>query len=138
MTFIYTRCPLPEFCPTLERRFAAVMRRVATDPALAGARLVSVSIDPDYDRPPVLAAHAASLQADTRVWRLVTGDREAIERFGERFGLTLVRGNGTPGELVHSMKTVVVDPNLRLLRVFDGSEWTVEALIAALGEARIR
>jgi protein SCO1/2 len=135
VTFVYTRCPVPTFCPALERRFLAVQKTILSDRSLAGAHLVAVTIDPDFDRPAVLRAHASELGADPRVWTFVTGDRKTIERFGERFGLTVVRGNGTPEELVHSMRTAVVDPKGRVSRIFDGTEGDAAAILGALREA---
>lgn len=138
LTFVYTRCPLPTFCPAIDRRFVAVQRRLAADPGLADARLVSVTIDPDYDRPAILRAHADRLGADTRRWRFVTGDKDTVDRFGERFGLMVVRGNGTPDEFVHSLRTAVIDRQGRLARLFEGNEWEADALVAALRAAAAR
>jgi protein SCO1/2 len=135
LTFVYTRCPVPTFCPALERRFLAAQKAILGDRELSRTRLVAVTIDPDYDTPAVLRAHASEIGADPRVWTFVTGNRTAIERFGERFGLTVVRGNGTPEELVHSMRTAVVDPKGRVSRIFDGTEGDASALLRALREA---
>jgi len=138
ITFIYTRCPLPEFCPTIDRRFVAVQRLLANDPRLADVKLVSVTMDPDYDRPPILRAHAQRLGADTARWRFVTGDKDTVDRFGERFGLMVVRGNGAPDEFVHSLRTAVIDRQGRFLRRFDDSSWDAETLVAALRTAAAR
>src|SRR5262245_29144129 len=74
VTFIYTRCPLPQFCPLLATRFAELQRLVSTDANLKGRlRLLSVSSDPDADTPQVLPAHAIRLAADPLVWRFATG-----------------------------------------------------------------
>ena len=135
LTFSYTRCPLPTFCPALDRRFQAVQAAVLRDPQLRGAQLVSVSIDPAFDRPPVLKAHAAQLHADPHTWRFATGEADEVDRFGERFGLTVVRGNGSPEEFVHSMKTAVVDPAGHVRRIYSGTEWTPEDLMRELREA---
>jgi protein SCO1/2 len=138
LTFVYTRCPLPTFCPAIDRRFVAVQRLLAADPGLADAQLVSVTIDPDYDRPAILRAHAKRLGADTRRWRFVTGDKDTVDRFGERFGLMVVRGNGTPDEFVHSLRTAVIDRQGRLARLFEGNEWEADALVAAMRIAAAR
>ncbi len=75
ITFIYTRCPLPQFCPLIDRRFAEVQKLVAADPALAGkVRLLSISFDPQFDRAATLRAHAGKLGADPTVWRFATAD----------------------------------------------------------------
>ncbi len=135
LTFIYTRCPLPAFCPALEQRFATAQRAIARDAQLRGVQLVSISIDPAFDRPPVLKAHAGLRNVDLRIWRLVTGDAETVDRFGERFGLTVVRGGGRPEDFVHSMKTAVIGNDGRVRRLFSGSEWSAEELVSELREA---
>jgi protein SCO1 len=135
VTFVYTRCPLATVCPTLERRFVSVQQAIRRDRALADARLATISIDPEFDRPAVLKARAAALSADTARWRFLTGDRLAVDRFSERFGVTVVRGSGDPEELVHSMRTAVVDRHGRLVQVFEGTTWEVEALVAVLRQA---
>jgi protein SCO1/2 len=134
-TFVYTRCPLPTYCPALDRRFQEVQRAIVTDGRLQHIRLVSITIDPVFDTPPVLAAHAARLQADARIWRFVTGDAAAVDEFGGRFGLTVSRGNGSPEEFVHSLKTVVVGADGRVRRIYSGTEWTAAELVRDLREA---
>ena len=57
MTFIYTRCPMPEFCPMMDRHFASLQKAIKESPELKDVRLLSVTIDPKYDKPPVLKAH---------------------------------------------------------------------------------
>jgi protein SCO1/2 len=124
LTFIYTRCPLPNFCPLMDRHFAALQREIAADPRLAGkVRLVSVSFDPDYDTPKVLAAHAARLKADPAVWTFLTGDRVTVDRFAARFGVGLVRPVDAT-EITHNLRTMLLDPDGRLVKVYSGSEWT--------------
>ena len=135
VTFVYTRCPLPTFCPALDRQFQAVQRGIQSDPALAGARLLSVTIDPAYDRPPVLRAHAERLGADPRVWRFATGETETIDRFSGRFGLTVDRGTGNPEDLVHSLRTAVIDRQGRLVRIHEGADWKAADVLRDLREA---
>ena len=55
-----------------------------------------------------------------RIWRFVTGDTDTVDRFGERFGLTVVRGTGRPEEFVHSLKTAVIDAADRVRRIYSG------------------
>ena len=137
VTFVYTRCPLPTFCPALDRQFLAVQRGIQSDPVLAGARLLSVTIDPAYDRPPVLRAHAERLGADPRVWRFVTGEAEDVDRFAERFGLTVDRGSGSPEDIVHSLRTAVVDRQGRVVSIREGTEWQAADVLKDLrGAAR--
>jgi protein SCO1 len=131
ITFIYTRCPIPTFCPMMDRHFAAVQKEVRGDPALAGrVKLVSVSFDPAYDTPAVLRAHAAKVGAHPETWSFLTGPRDDIDRFASRFGVTL--GRDTPEEITHNLRTAVVRPDGRLARVFTGNDWTPAQLIEAL------
>jgi protein SCO1 len=124
MTFIYTRCPMPTFCPLMDRNFAAIQKTLKTDPSLKNVRLVSVSFDPETDTPPVLKAHARELDADPRLWTFLTGDRDTIDRFAARFGVSVARGGDDQREITHNLRTVIVDPDGKLVKVFTGNEWT--------------
>lgn len=135
VTFVYTRCPLPDFCPRMDRHFAAVQTALQQDPAFAArAHLVSVSFDPEYDTPKVLAAHASRAGADPMLWSYVTGDREDIERFASRFGVSVVR-ESSPADILHNLRTAVIDPQGRLARMLGGNDWTPEELVEALRSA---
>jgi protein SCO1/2 len=136
VTFIYTRCPLPNFCPLMDRHFAAAQKLLQADPALADrVQLVSVSFDPDYDTPEVLKKHATRVGADPTGWSYVTGTREGIDKFAAAFGVTIIREDGTIEEIVHNLRTAVIAPDGRLTRVFSGSEWTPDELLAAIRAA---
>lgn len=136
VTFIYTRCPLPNFCPLMDQHFKRVQESVAREADLRGrVHLLSVSFDPDYDRPPVLAARARQLEADGTIWTFLTGDRNEIERFSARFGISLVRNEASPQEIVHNLRTAVIDPGGRLVTIVSGNEWTPQELLASLRKA---
>jgi protein SCO1/2 len=131
ITFIYTRCPIPTFCPMMDRHFAAVEKEVRRDPALAGrVKLLSVSFDPAYDTPAVLRAHAAKLGAHAETWSFLTGSRDDVDRFASRFGVSI--GRDTPSDITHNLRTAVVRPDGRLARVFTGNDWTPMQLLEAL------
>jgi protein SCO1 len=133
LTFIYTRCPLPDFCPVMDRRFAEVQQIVGTDTALQGkVHLLSVSFDPSFDTPDVLAAHAKKVGADPKVWSFVTGDVKTVEPFALRFGVSVIRNPATPAEVVHNLRTAVIDPEGRLVTVLNGNEWQASELVTAL------
>lgn len=136
ITFIYTRCPLPNFCPLMDRNFATIQRQVAADPALSGrVRLISVSFDPDYDTPVVLAAHAATLGADPAVWTFLTGDRVTVDRLAARLGVGVVRGADPSGEITHTLRTALVGADGRLARLYAGNGWTPAEVLADLRDA---
>lgn len=123
ITFIYIRCPLPQFCPLLDRRFADVQRGIKADPALAQrARLLSVSFDPDADTTARLKAHGERLQADPAIWRFATAPRAVVDRFAAHFGVNVIREQDST--ITHNMRTTVVGADGRVVSVYEGSEWT--------------
>lgn len=134
ITFIYTRCPLPQFCPLMDRRFADVQRMTTADPALNGrARLLSVSFDPEADTPAVLRAHAKKLGADPAMWRFATAPRDEVDRFANAFGVSVIRE--ADETITHNLRTAVIDPEGRLVAVYDGSDWTPEQIVADMRRA---
>ena len=139
VTFVYTRCPLSDFCPLMDRNFAAVQRRLAGDARLAGRlHLLSVTFDPEYDSPDVLKVHAKQAMANDETWTWLTGDRDAIDRFAGQFGVSIIRGDRPLQEITHNLRTVVIDGEGRLVRIFNGNEWKVEELLAELRAADAR
>jgi protein SCO1 len=136
VTFIYTRCPVPNFCPLMDRHFLAVQRALDADPHLGRrARLLSVSFDPEFDTPEVLAAHARRLGADPARWSFVTGARDQLDPFAARFGVTTIRDDATDWEIVHNLRTAVIDPQGRIVTVFSGNEWTPTELLQVMRAA---
>jgi protein SCO1/2 len=136
LTFIYTSCPYPTFCPLMDRQFKEVQTRVQADAALRGrVRLLSLSFDPDHDTPEVLAAHAKELGADPAVWTFATAPRSEIEAFGAHFGLLISRDPKTPRIITHSLSTAVIDPHGRLTALYRGNEWTPDALVGDIAHA---
>lgn len=130
VTFIYTRCPLPDFCPLLDKRFKEIQTAAANDPALAGrVRLLSVSFDPDYDTPAVLAAHAARVGAEAG-WHFATAPARIVDRFAAEFGVNVIREDD--GTITHNLRTAVIGPDGRVAAVHSGNDWTADALLADL------
>ena len=135
LTFVFTRCPLPDFCPALDRSFARLQEQVKAEPGLAPkVRLLTVSFDPEHDTPAVLKRHAAALGADPTLWVYLTGEAAAVDAFGRRFGLSVEREGGD-ASLTHNLRTAVVDPSGRLVRIWRGSDWAPEDVAAVLRKA---
>jgi protein SCO1/2 len=131
LTFIYTRCPLPTFCPLVDRRFAALQRTIAGDASLRGrVRLVSISFDPAYDTPEILRAHAAALDADPEVWTFLTGAPDDIDRFALRFGVGVTRDDAAT--FTHTLSTAVLGPDGTLAALHAGTEWTPRQVLDEL------
>jgi protein SCO1 len=132
MTFIYTRCPLPDFCPLMDRHFAAIQKTLESDPTLAAVRLVTVSFDPANDSPAVLKQHGKELGANFARWTFLTGDRDDIDGFASRFGVVVSRAPNDPRDVTHNLRTVIVDAHGRLAKTYTGNEWTPEQLVTDL------
>jgi protein SCO1/2 len=135
ITFIYTSCPLPTFCPLMDRHFAEIQKTLKSDPALRKVHLVSVSFDPVTDTPPVLLAHARELKADPSRWTFFTGDRDQIDQFAARFGVSITRAQDNPRDITHNLRTAVVGADGTLVKVYIGNEWTPSQLLADLRSA---
>lgn len=134
VTFIYTRCPLPQFCPLMDRRFAEVQKLAAADPALSGkVRLLSVSFDPKNDRAEVLLSHAKKLNADPEVWRFATATEEIVDRFAAEFGVNVIREKD--GTITHNLRTAVIDRTGHVTSIVDNNAWSADELIQALKNA---
>jgi protein SCO1/2 len=132
VTFIYTRCPIPTFCPLMDRHFAAIQTKLKTEPALRHVQLVSVSFDPIADTPPVLKKHAAALGADPKFWTFLTGQRDEIDKFAARFGVAVTREMNDPLDISHNLRTAIVDAKGAFVKAYSGNEWTPDQVLADL------
>jgi protein SCO1 len=135
VTFIYIRCPLPQFCPLMDRRFAEVQRMARDDEQMRSrVRLLSVSFDPVHDTPEAMTGHAARVGADPAIWRFATAAPGTVDPFVAAFGVNVSRESD--GTITHNLRTAVVAPGGRVVAVYDGGDWTtaqvVEHLRAAL------
>ena len=132
VTFIYTSCPLPEFCPLMDSNFAKIQARLKEQNNLLKARLLSVSFDPQVDTPAVLKKHATELGADPRLWTFVTGDRDEIDRWASGFGVSISRAMNDPRDITHNLRTAILDRQGNLVQVYNGNEWTPAQVLADL------
>ena len=119
--FIYTRCPMAEACPRLSANFAYLQKRL-------GGRvdLISITLDPKWDKPPVLEAYARRWAADTRTWRFATGQPEEIRRIAEEFG---VRYWAEEDALAHSSSVGMITQDGKLAARVDGTGYPVRQLM---------
>jgi protein SCO1/2 len=139
LTFIYTRCPLPTYCPLMNRNFRTAQQLVAARGTLSDrVRFVTVSFDPEFDTATVLKQHAAAIGADLRTWTFLTGDRTAIEAFAARFGVSVMREPDSPDTITHNLRTAVVGSSGTIARIYSGNEWTPAQLADDLAAAAAR
>lgn len=134
LTFIYTRCPYPTFCPRQCRQFAeasALLRQKLPGPEKRW-HLLSLSFDPGYDTPVVLQEYARRYDYDPSHWSFLTGAMIDIDAITEQFGVIFARdGEGWS----HNVRTVVIDPAGIIRKIYVGNEWTAEELVAAMMQA---
>ena len=133
LTFIYTRCPLPDYCPRMNAHFAAVQRGLKAEPRLgASVRLLSVSFDPEFDTPARLAAKAREMGADPALWHFVTAPRAEIDQFGAKLGLSVLREGPDGSSITHNLRTALLDRDGRLARTYNGKDWSPDEVIGDL------
>jgi protein SCO1 len=134
LTFIYTRCPLPDFCPLMDRKFAELAAAIESVPERARrVRLISLSFDPEHDTPDVLVKHARTQGAKPPLWRFAVASHEELARVAPRLGLTY---GPTATEIVHNLSTAVIDPRGRLATLLVGTEaktWKPVELLKVIG-----
>lgn len=133
-TFFFTRCPLPDFCPRMNQNLAAARRLLLADPAApTNWVLLSISFDPEVDRPAVLKSHGRMYRGDdTNRWRFAVADAATLREVAPRLDLRMSREGGS---ISHNLRTVVLDTTGRIHRQFDGNRWTAAELATALSEA---
>jgi protein SCO1 len=120
VTFIYSRCPLPDYCPRMVENFKAVRARFAgrMDRDLV---FLTISFDPRYDTPEILARYAASQRAGGPGWHFLTGDPAKIERVCNAFGIQYFAEEGL---ITHTLQTAVIDREGRLAATVEGKDFT--------------
>ena len=129
VTFIFTRCPVPEFCPLMVQRFLEIERALDRDRGLDDVQLVAITLDPRNDTPAVLEAYAAAKQVDQARWRLLTGSPDDVVALTRAFAVH-VEKNGVL--LDHTLATAVVDADGRIVELWRGNRWTAAEVVATL------
>jgi protein SCO1/2 len=135
VTFIYTRCPIPDFCPLMDKHFAAVQKTIAATLSLADVRLLTVTLDPAFDRPAILKAYARRREAVPDIWTFLTGEPADVNAFASQFGLYVEHNPQNAIDITHNLRTAVIDPEGRLVTVHNGNSWTPDELVADLSAA---
>lgn len=135
LTFIYTRCPLPTYCPLISRNFESAQSLLAKLGELQNARFLSVSLDPSHDSPESLSTYAKIYHAEGGDWIFATSSEDALRKIGATIGL---ESSVTEGRIDHNLRTAVIDSDGRLRHVFRGNAWTPQELAAELRSATRR
>jgi protein SCO1/2 len=126
LTFIFTRCPRPEFCTLMSTNFADLSKKMQANPALKErTHLLSITIDPAYDTPQVLRSYGSAhtgeyTQEKFTHWEFATGKPEEIRRIAEYFGLTYFEEKQ---QITHSLRTAIIAPDGKVYKVYNGNDW---------------
>lgn len=143
LTFIFTRCPNPEYCTLMSNNFALIDRELQKDAKLYNStHLLSISIDPEHDTPKVLrsygGAHTENYTTETfKHWEFTTGTKDEVKQVAQFFGLTYYPDKD---QIVHSLRTAIIAPDGKVYKVYTGNEWKPEEVLqdlrALVGESK--
>jgi protein SCO1 len=130
VTFIYTRCPLPDYCPLMTENFAEIEKATKSDPELySKTQLLSISVDPEFDKPKVLRDYAALHGADPAHWDFAGGTKDEVKKVATYFGMQYwLEGD----QVVHSLRTAIIGADGKFIKLYRGSEWKPEEIAAEL------
>jgi len=130
LTFIYTRCPLPDFCPRTSMNFSEIRRGLQSIPD-PGRRphLLTISFDTDNDTPAILREYARRYMnpPDFAQWEFATGSEDEIRKITGYFGLLYRRESG---QIVHTLVTALIESDGRLARLYEFNQWTPRKVLA--------
>lgn len=138
LTFVYTRCPLPDFCIRMSENFAQLAGdlKQAEPQTYRKFQLLSISIDPEYDKPAVLKdygkRYAGKVDPDFQHWRFVSGTPAETRKAADFFGLSYFRTAGQNWQIVHSLRTVLISPNGKIAALYFGNDWKPSEVEAEL------
>ena len=139
LTFIYTRCPLPDYCPLMTQNFAAINRELQGKPALRDkTHLLSVTVDPDYDKAKVLrdygARFAGSDNDGFKQWEFATGSPEQIKKVAQFFGLNYWKEKD---QIIHGLRTAIITPDGKIAKVYRHNDWKPEDVVKDLEKLKL-
>ena len=133
-TFIFTRCPLPEYCPRMNQHFNRARNLLLERKgAPTNWQFLSISFDPDFDKPGVLTRYAYSYRgprADR--WLFAAAPTNVMAAMASQLDFRFANEGGS---FIHNLRTVVLDPKGRIYRQFDGNKWKPDELADALADA---
>jgi protein SCO1/2 len=134
VTFIYTRCPLPNFCPLVTHNFAVIDRQLAASAALYGkTHLLCVSFDPEHDTPARLRAYGAEyIGSDAKSafahWDFAVPSKAELLEMAKYFDVGITPG--PDGTITHTLSTTLIDAHGKVAQFYPGNEWTPEQVLA--------
>ena len=133
VTFIYTRCPLPDFCPRVTRNFAVIDKELAATPALyAKTHLICVSFDPEHDTPERLRAYGTTyIGSDASRafahWDFAVPAKPELLEMAKFFDVGITYGANET--ITHTLSTTLIGPDGKVVRFYPGNEWTADQIL---------
>ncbi|MBA2621972.1 MAG: SCO family protein [Acidobacteria bacterium] len=144
ITFIYTRCPLPEYCSLMSRNFSDLVNQLQSETAeqKSKIRLLSISFDPQTDTPQKLKEYGLGYlgkgaKPDFTIWQLATAQDAQVKTIAEFFGLRYETDEADKTQIKHSLRTIVIAPDGKVRKIFSGNEWTTDELYKELYMAAV-
>jgi protein SCO1/2 len=137
ITFIFTRCPFPTYCPRMSTNFKDTQKLLKErSNASTNWHLFTITFDPVFDTPPVLLQYAKRFEADPQHWNFLTGDLIDITAIAEQFGLLFWRPDPKEATgISHNLRTAIIDAQGKVFKVMKENEWKPETLADTLLEA---
>lgn len=140
LTFIYARCPLPEYCIKMSTNFSDSALQVMNSEMKDKIRLLSISFDPANDTPEKLRQYGQGYlgkdaKPDFSVWQLAVGNDKEVRTIADFFGLRYEIDQNDKTQFNHSLRTAVISPEGKVTKIFSGNEWTANDLLAELKTA---
>ena len=143
LTFIYTRCPMPDQCTLMSNNFAAIDQELQKQPDVyAKTHLLTISFDPEYDSPKVLrsygASHTGHYSDETfQHWEFATGSPDEVKGIAQFFGLRYFHDTeSAQDQVIHSLRTVVIGPDGKVFKLYRGNEWKPAEVVSDLINAQ--
>lgn len=131
VTFIYTRCPIPEYCIRMSLLFSAIEKSLQRDHSMNGRwHLVTATFDLKNDTPKVLKEYAKLYHADFSDWDFVTMSERDLHSLLD--GLDLMATPGEGGLIDHTLRTILIDKNGNVVKIIKGNEWTADEVTAEM------
>jgi protein SCO1/2 len=132
LTFIYTRCPFPDFCPRMSRNFAEIYHQLGNDAVLSGkTHLLSISFDPAHDTPKVLRDYGFSVAGNKQSslfdrWEFVAPRAADLPKIADYFALAYKPEGGL---ITHTLSSAVIGPDGKIVKWFHGGDWQPSELV---------
>jgi protein SCO1/2 len=137
LTFIYTRCPLADYCPRMNKNFATIDAALKGDPsAYAKTHLLSISFDPKDDTPDVLKSYGqtyAGVGANFEHWEFAVPPVQELQSMLEYFDVGVTPGGD--GSLTHSLSTVLIGKDGKVAAWYPTNDWSTADVLAKMKSA---